>query len=178
MADLLTPAEYVWLTALGEADPTEASLIIHTTIDVLQMVLPTEVELPPPSPEILPLTCAHAGEMVALTDVAFPGFFRPRTCEMGDYFGVYSPRNELIAMGGERLIFPGYSEISGLCTDPDYRGKGHAARILWYLAGLQRSRDVVPWLHVTATNLNAVSLYLKLGFQTIRSIKLHKIARA
>jgi hypothetical protein len=41
--------------------------------------------------------------MVALTTLAFPGFFRSRTCEMGSYYGVRSSSGELIAMGGERL---------------------------------------------------------------------------
>ncbi len=172
---LLARDEYVWIAALGAADPHAAGLIIETTIDVLQMALPAVIPAPPSHPAIVSLTCAHAAEMVALTDIAFPGFFRPRTCEMGDYFGIYSPDHQLVAMGGERLIFPGYSEISGLCTHPDHRGKGHATDLLWQVAMQQRSRAVVPWLHVSATNQKAVDLYLKLGLQTIRSIKLHKL---
>jgi len=177
LRSLLVPEEYVWVAALDEADPSDAGLAIETTIDVLQMVLPPEVELPPPNPAIVPLDCSRAPEMVALTDIAFPGFFRPRTCEMGDYFGIYS-QDRLIAMGGERLVFPGYSEMSGICTHPGHRGQGHAAQMLWHLARLDRSRGIVPWLHVTATNDPAVSLYLKLGFETIRSIKLYKLTLA
>jgi GNAT superfamily N-acetyltransferase len=176
LRSLLTADEYVWATALGEANPTVAELKIDTTIDVLQMVFPSSVELPPPYPSIVPLTCANAAEMVSLTDVAFPGFFRPRTCEMGSYFGIRSAEtNELIAMGGERIVFPGYSEMSGLCTHPDHRGKGYAAHLIWHLARLHRAQGIVSWLHVTATNSTAVNLYLKLGFQTVRSIKLHKL---
>ena len=175
---LLAPDEYVWLAALGEASPASAHLTVETTIDVLQMVLPAKIDVPPPNPTILPLTCAHAADMVALTDIAFPGFFRPRTCEMGDYFGIRSPEtNQLIAMGGERLVFPCYSEISGLCTHPDHRGHRHAAHLIWHLVRLQRSRGIIPWLHVTATNLTAVNLYLKLGFETVRSIKLYKLSQ-
>lgn len=174
---LLTPDEYVWIAAIGEADPAVASLILQASIDVLQMVLPPHIELPPADPKILTLNCTHSAEMVALTAIAFPGFFRPRTCEMGSYFGIYS-EGHLIAMGGERLVFPGYSEISGICTHVNHRGQGHAARILWHLARLDRERGVIPWLHVTATNRNAVNLYLKLGFETVRSIKLHKLAIA
>jgi GNAT superfamily N-acetyltransferase len=176
LRSLLAPAEYVWATALGEADCAAAQLAVETTIDVLQMILPPEIELPPPYPGILPLDCTHAPEMVALTDIAFPGFFRPRTCEMGSYFGIRSAEtDELIAMGGERLVFPGHSELSGLCTHPDHRGKGFAAHLLWHLARHHRPQGTVSWLHVTATNTTAVNLYLKLGFQTVRSIKLHKL---
>jgi len=113
--------------------------------------------------------------MVALTEIAFPGFFRPRTCEMGDYFGISCDQN-LISMGGERLRFPGYSELSGICTHPAHRGQGHAARMLFHLARLERSRGVMPWLHVTATNHTAVDLYLRLGFETVRSIRLSKLS--
>jgi hypothetical protein len=174
---LLSLDEFVWAAALGEADPTAAGLTVETTIDVLQMILPAEVELPPPNPAIVPLDCIQAPEMVALTDIAFPGFFRPRTCEMGDYFGIYL-NSELIAMAGERLRFPGYSEMSGICTHPSHRGHGHAAQMLWHLARHDRSRGIVPWLHVTATNQPAVNLYRKQGFETVRSIKLHKLLAA
>lgn len=175
---LLTSDEYVWVAAIGEADVTSADLNLKTTIDVLQMVLPPHIEIPAPDPAIRPLNCCHASEMVALTDIAFPGFFRPRTCEMGEYFGIYSREDQLIAMGGERLAFPGYSEISGICTHPAYRGQGNAARILWHVARFDRERGIVPWLHVTSTNQSAVNLYRKLGFETIRSIKLHKLTRS
>jgi len=113
--------------------------------------------------------------MIALTEIAFPGFFRARTCEMGDYFGIYSD-DQLVSMGGERLRFPGYSELSGICTHPACRGQGHAARMLFHLARLERSRGVVPWLHVTATNHTAVDLYLRLGFETVRSIRLSQLS--
>jgi len=173
---LLVPDEFVWVAALGDARPGDAGLNLIATIDVLQMVLPAKVELPPPDPSVVPLTCLNAKEMVALTEIAFPGFFRPRTCEMGDYFGIDS-ENQLVAMGGERLRFPGYSELSGICTHPGHRGKGHAARMLLHLARWLRSREIVPWLHVTATNRNAVDLYLRLGFETVRTVKLNQLAQ-
>jgi ribosomal protein S18 acetylase RimI-like enzyme len=48
--------------------------------------------------------------------------------------------------------------------------------MLFHLARLERSRNIVPWLHVTATNRNAVELYLRLGFATVRSIRLSKLS--
>jgi ribosomal protein S18 acetylase RimI-like enzyme len=176
LCSLLVPDEFVWVAALGEASPAQAGLAVLGTIDVLQMVLPPDLELPAPDPEVRSLDCSDAPEMVTLTNIAFPGFFRPRTCEMGDYFGIDSDK-QLIAMGGERLRFPGYAELSGICTHPAHRGRGHAARMLFHLAGTLRSREIVPWLHVTATNRNAVDLYLRLGFETVRSIRLSQLAR-
>ncbi len=132
--------------------------------------------LPDPSIEIARLSGANAGEMVALTDLAFPGFFRRRTCEMGSYYGVRSD-DELIAMGGERLMLEGYSEISGVCTHPAHRGKGLAASLIWRLVRDHRRAGLVSWLHVGAANRHAFDLYLRLGFEVVRTVTLHRVGR-
>jgi acetyltransferase (GNAT) family protein len=128
---LLAPGESVWL--IGESYPYVPEIRFEETLECLQMLLPEEVAPPDPTIEIAILSAANAAEMVALTDLAFPGFFRRRTCEMGSYYGVRSNR-ELIAMGGERLMLEGYSEISGICTHPAHRGNGLAASLIWRLA--------------------------------------------
>jgi predicted GNAT family acetyltransferase len=140
------------------------------------MVLPEQIMPLLPSPDIVPLSAVNAQEMVALTDIAFPGFFRSRTCEMGSYYGVRS-KGELIAMGGERLTLDGYPEISGICTHPAHRGKGHAANLIWHLAGNHRREGLVSWLHVSAENHHAIELYLRMGFTVARKVKLHRLCR-
>ena len=140
------------------------------------MVLPEDVTPPSPAPGIVPLSSANAPEMVALTDLAFPGFFRSRTCEMGSYYGVRS-NGELIAMGGERITLDGYPEISGVCTHPAYRGKGYAANLIWHLVRNHRREGLVSWLHVSAENHHAIELYLRLGFTVARKVKLHRLCR-
>jgi GNAT superfamily N-acetyltransferase len=171
---LLAPGEFVWL--IGESYPSIPELSCEGTLECLQMVLPEDVAPPGPTPEIVPLSDANAPEMVALTDLAFPGFFRSRTCEMGSYYGVRSDR-ELIAMGGERLMLDGYPEISGICTHPADRGKGHAANLIWHLARNHRREGLVSWLHVSAENHKAVELYLRMGFTVARKVKLHRLCR-
>jgi GNAT superfamily N-acetyltransferase len=171
---LLAPGEYVWL--MGESYPSIPELSCEGTLECLQMVLPEDVAPPGPTPDIVPLSDANAPEMVALTDLAFPGFFRSRTCEMGSYYGVRSDR-ELIAMGGERLMLDGYPEISGICTHPAHRGKGHAANLIWHLARNHRREGLVSWLHVGAENRKAVELYLRMGFTVARKVKLHRLCR-
>jgi predicted GNAT family acetyltransferase len=128
--------------------------------------------------EIVKLTDANAGEMVALTTLAFPGFFRQRTCEMGSYYGVRSPSGELIAMGGERLKLDGFTEISAMCTHPSFRGRGLAATIIWQVVREHRKEGVVSWLHVASANRRAAELYLRIGFEEIREVTLHRISRA
>jgi GNAT superfamily N-acetyltransferase len=170
---LLVPGERVWL--IGEGDPTR-EFICDKTLECFQMLLPDDVMAPEPAFEIVPLSCADAPAMVALTDLAFPGFFRIRTCEMGTYYGIRSG-DELIAMGGERMKLDGYTEISGVCTHPAHRGKGYAASLIWHLAQKHRREGVVPWLHVSATNQHAIELYLRLGFTVSHTVKVHRIRR-
>jgi ribosomal protein S18 acetylase RimI-like enzyme len=171
---LLAPGEYVWL--IGESYPSVPKLSCVGNLECLQMVLPEDVTPPSPAHAIVPLSSTNAPEMVALTDLAFPGFFRSRTCEMGSYYGVRS-NGELIAMGGERITLDGYPEISGVCTHPAHRGKGYAANLIWHLVRNHRREALVSWLHVSAENHHAIELYLRLGFTVPRKVKLHRLCR-
>jgi predicted GNAT family acetyltransferase len=146
-------------------------------LECLQMVLPDGVCAPNTETEIVKLSDANADEMVALTTRAFPGFFRQRTCEMGSYYGVRSPSGELIAMGGERLKLDGFTEISGVCTHPAFRGRGLAAAIIWQVVREHRKEGVVSWLHVASANWRAAQLYLRMGFEVIRKVMLHRVSR-
>lgn len=174
LRSLLEPAEYVWL--IGESYPSVTGLSCVENLTCLQMVLPEEVTPPAPASGIVPLVNENAPEMVALTTLAFPGFFRNRTSEMGSYYGVRSG-GELIAMGGERITLDGYPEISGICTHPAHRGKGHAASLIWHLARKHRREGFVSWLHVSTKNQHAIDLYLRMGFAIARQVKLHRLAR-
>jgi predicted GNAT family acetyltransferase len=171
---LLMPVESVWI--IGESYPQPAKLAFEQTLVCLQMVLPAKIAPPKQTIEILPLSNDHAPEMVALTDLAFPGFFRARTCEMGSYFGIRS-NGRLIAMGGERLTLDGYPEISGICTHPDHRGKGYAENLIWHLVRNHRREGLVSWLHVSATNQRAIDLYRRMGFTEARKVTLHLVSR-
>jgi ribosomal protein S18 acetylase RimI-like enzyme len=169
---LMAIGESVWI--FEEKLPQVPGLAFETSLSMLQMVLPTDAVIPEPTGWVEPLT--DPAEMVALTDVAFPGFFRPRTCEMGDYFGIRSD-GDLISMAGERLLLDGYSEISGVCTHPAHRGQGHAATAIWEVARKHRREGVVSWLHVVAANQTALELYRSMGFATARQAMLHRVTR-
>jgi ribosomal protein S18 acetylase RimI-like enzyme len=107
-------------------------------------------------------------ELVAMTE---PGPFRPRTHELGGYVGIVGAdgagTDRLLAMAGQRLSLPGFTEISAVCTHPDARRRGYAEIVTATVAQRLLDRGVTPMLHVAHTNDNARRVYLRMGF-TIR----------
>jgi GNAT superfamily N-acetyltransferase len=115
--------------------------------------------------------------MRELTQIAFPDFFRERTAELGLYLGIYEgPR--LIAMAGERLALTGLQEISGVCTHPDFAGRGHARRLTRALLSRHRRRGVASFLHVSEANAGARRLYESMGFVVRASLLMCKVERS
>ena len=109
------------------------------------------------------MTADQVADMVALTDLVFPGFFRPRTLEMGSYIGIYDGKR-LAAMAGERMRLDGYQELSAVCTHPDYTGRGYAQRLLGVLCNSAFDRGFTPFLHVYADNARAIGVYRRMSF--------------
>jgi ribosomal protein S18 acetylase RimI-like enzyme len=173
---LLAPGEAIWLFGTGQ--PSVAGLDVTDRMVCPQMALPAAIEPPEPVAGIAVLGEANAHEMVALTDLAFPGFFQPRTYAMGSYYGVRSASGELIAMGGERMKLDGYSEISTVCTHPSFRGRGLAEALIWQVVRQQRREGVQPFLHVGKANTRAIALYQRLGFVIRREITITRVVRA
>jgi ribosomal protein S18 acetylase RimI-like enzyme len=135
--------------------------------DVVQMM---DVSLAPePFPEAVVLGAADVPEMLDLVERTRPGPFLPRTVELGTYLGVRRG-GRLVAMAGERMRPPGWTEISAVCTDPDFRGQGLARRLVLALAAGIKERGETPFLHAAATNTVAVRLYESLGFALRRKI--------
>lgn len=175
LATLVAPGESVWVFG-EESLPGIPELQRGRSLPCLQMVFPRDAALPEGADAIEPLSLADTDAMLVLIGLAYPGFFRRRTPEMGRYFGIWQD-GRLVAMGGERFRMPGYAEISGLCTHPEHRGKGHAARLLGHVARLHRTEDVVSFLHVSTSNRNAIALYERLGMEAARSLAIHDMHR-
>ena len=114
--------------------------------------------------EAAELTAADAPEMLALAQLTKPGPFGLRTRELGTYLGLRR-ESRLVAMAGERLRVPGFTEISAVCTQPDYLGRGYAAALMITLMERIHGRDEVPFLHVREDNTRAIALYERLGFR-------------
>ena len=119
--------------------------------------------------EFSTLGAADSPEMVALAQLTKPGPFGPRTYELGTYLGIRNGEDTssgtLVAMAGERLRVPGFTEISAVCTHPSRLGHGYAALLMTELMRRIVARGEQPFLHVRADNTRAVELYRRLGFK-------------
>ncbi|MFC5907577.1 GNAT family N-acetyltransferase [Streptacidiphilus monticola] len=116
-----------------------------------------------PAPEAVRLGLDDVPEVLDLIARTRPGPFLPRTVELGTYLGIRRG-GRLVAMAGERLRPPGWTEISAVCTDPDHRGQGLATRLVRAVAAGIRERGDTPFLHASAANTTAIRLYESIGF--------------
>ncbi|MGW1934272.1 GNAT family N-acetyltransferase, partial [Streptomyces sp. NPDC001919] len=92
-----------------------------------QMIRPEGADALSPGAEadgpVVELGADDVPEMLELIERTRPGPFWSRTPELGTYLGIRE-RGELVAMAGERLRPPGWTEISAVCTAPEARGRG------------------------------------------------------
>jgi predicted GNAT family acetyltransferase len=68
-------------------------------------------------------------------------------------------------MAGERLRAGDLQEVSGICTHPDYQGRGLAKKLTLKLVRLQMQRGKTSFLHVISHNATAHGLYEKMGYR-------------
>ena len=128
-------------------------------------------------PPMIELTTrTHIADVLDLTSRVYPHYFRPRTVEMGRYFGIYDG-NKLAAITGERMRFDGHTELSAICTDPAYLGRGYAQRLVAMLTNDILERGDLPFLHVSHRNARAKSLYEHMGFRWRADIALTAVKR-
>ncbi|GAA5175768.1 GNAT family N-acetyltransferase [Niveibacterium umoris] len=122
------------------------------------------------------LTDEDAPEMLALAQLTEPGPFLPRTHCMGRFIGVRVD-GRLVAMAGERMRLPGYTEVSGVCTHPDARGQGLARRLSTAVGAAIQARGEQAFLHAWRSNQAAIALYESLGFEIRTEMFVAVIAR-
>jgi predicted GNAT family acetyltransferase len=119
---------------------------------------------------------ADAQEMLALATLTQPGPFFRKTHKLGDFIGVKED-GKLVAMAGERMKPTGFTEVSGVCTHPDHRGKGYAGGLMGIVAQKILTRGEIPFLHVYADNAGAIALYETLGFRLRATMHFTLISR-
>jgi len=161
LADLVEPGEHVYRMQVAKII-IPPGLVATNTAPGVQMV----GSRPIPAPErggIEDLSAADAPAMLVLATLTEPGPFLPRTHLMGPFLGIKID-GRLVAMAGERMSAPGYTEVSGVCTHPDFRGKGFARKLSAAVAARIFARGQTPFLHAWKENHAAIRLYESLGF--------------
>jgi len=172
-ADLVAPGELVCF--VGLAPPLSSAWRVEQSAPIAQMICRSRLEAVD-GPEVIPFTQTRLADMLALTALVYPHYFRPRTNEMGRYFGIYDG-NTLAAMAGERMHFDGHQEISAVCTHPDYVGRGYARRLIAMLTNDILDRGSLPFLHFSHGNVRAKELYERIGFTFRADVPLLVVTR-
>ncbi|TIT25768.1 MAG: GNAT family N-acetyltransferase, partial [Mesorhizobium sp.] len=159
------------LDALGRLiPPLESSIVVQadaivlpaalsaiSTASLVQMIAEQPVQAVSDE-RIQRLTQHDAAEMLALAVLTRPGPFTLEALSLGDFWGVKID-GRLAAMAGERMKQPGYTELSGVCSHPDFRGGGLARRLSLFVANQIMTRGEIPYLHAYASNVAAIGLY-------------------
>lgn len=130
---------------------------------IAQMVRDTPLDVPDGPPTIEITSERQIADLLALTALVYPHYFRPRTIAMGRYIAIYDGER-LAAMAGERMHCEGRREISAVCTHPDYLGRGYARRLIALLTNAIVDRGEQPFLHFSHENTRAKVLYERIGF--------------
>jgi ribosomal protein S18 acetylase RimI-like enzyme len=170
---LVAPGESVYLLGVAPAVPRGWQLEAFGPL--AQMVCEqalAEVD----GPAIVELGPAHRADVLALTALVYPHYFRARTMELGRYFGIYRD-GRLAAMIGERLGTDRAREMSAICTHPDFTGRGYARRLTAMLTNDTLARGELAFLHVSNENTRAKAMYEQLGYRVRRQIPFWALRR-
>lgn len=137
-------------------------------INGVQMIGPLRAPYPK-DPRIVTLGASDADEMVSLASQTKPGPFARRTWVLGTYLGIRID-GRLVAMAGQRAVTTEHVEISAVCTDPNYTGRGFAGALVQAQIETIISQGKQPMLHAAADNVRAIALYEHLGFSLRRTV--------
>ena len=175
LAGLVSPGESVLLLQIPRI-AVPSGLVVVREAKGVQLLAPCGTAFESSGGGIAPLGDSDAPEMLALAKLTEPGPFLPRTHVMGSFLGIRID-GRLAAMVGERMRFPGYTEVSGVCTHPDFRGRGFARRLSAAVASRIQARGDQAFLHAWASNHAAISLYEGLGFELRTEVNVAELGR-
>lgn len=152
LARCCAPGEHFYCDGWSGAAPAGWQVDAESTM--FKMLWDAAIPATDEAPEAVMLGPEHASRALELATLTRPGPFGPRTIELGEYFGCFEDQR-LVAMAGERMHAGTLREISGVCTHPDFQGRGLARRLMVKLIGRQMQRNETPFLHVMRDNGSA-----------------------
>jgi ribosomal protein S18 acetylase RimI-like enzyme len=174
LAEYCEPGEHFYCDGWSGAAPTDWRVNVESTM--FKMLWEGARPNDDAALEAVPLGPEHASQALELAALTHPGPFGPRTIELGEYFGCVEGQR-LVAMAGERMCAGALREISGVCTHPDFRGRGFARRLMMKLIRRQMERDEIPFLHVMRENDRAHGLYERMGFRDYQETVVRVVSR-
>ena len=174
LAAMVQPGEIFYL--IGGLPPLPDYYTVLKELPCAQMVLQKPVPAIETNATFLPLTANDKEEMFNLINKVQPGYYEPDTYQLGNYFGIRQ-NGKLVAIAGERMQLDGLTEISAICTDPDYTGRKYAQQLIAVLCRHNLQQGITPFLHVIETNSRAIGLYEFMGFVKRRTISFWQVVR-
>jgi len=174
LAPYCEPGEHFYCGAWTGPVPTGWQL--HADMTGLQMLWDADVPAADGKFPAVPLDASHVPQMVELVELRPPGPFALRTHELGEYYGVFDG-SRLVAMAGERMEAGPLREVSGVCTHPDFQGRGLARRLIAKIVRQQIERGQIPFLHVMRDNVHARQIYERMGFRAHQEMPLRVVSR-
>ncbi len=163
--------------AIVEAEPiiVPEGLVTLSSATLVQMIAQRPSERISDR-RIEPLTETDAADMLALATLTKPGPFTLRAQSLGSFWGVKID-GRLVAMAGQRMRQTGFAELSGLCTHPDFQGRGLGTLLFRFVAGEITARGETAYLHAYTTNAPAIALYEAMGFRPRSEMNLCVVKR-
>jgi predicted GNAT family acetyltransferase len=175
LAGLVAPGDTIYMI---QADPIVLPTGLAATVTAAGVQMLAERPLEKVADQrICRLGAADAAEMLELAMLTKPGPFTLRAMDLGEFFGIRVD-GRLAAMAGERMKQTGFTELSGVCVHPDFRGRGLARLLSLFVAGRISARGETPYLHAYATNTAAIRLYEQIGFRLRTQMHVAVVQRA
>lgn len=159
---LCEPCEHLYCA--GWSGPPPLGWQVEAEATLVTMVWRAPAPLADDAVAAVRLRAEHVPQMLALVALTRPGPFGPRTIELGEYWGCFDGQ-QLVAMAGERMFAGSLREISGVCTHPDFQGRGLARGLMHALLRRELQRGETPFLHVMQDNASAYRMYQRMGFR-------------
>jgi GNAT superfamily N-acetyltransferase len=160
---------------IGDLPALPNNYITESKLLCAQMICTTAVKINTTA-VIEELCKADDAQMTSLINLVQPGYYKPGTRLMGDYYGIRN-NGQLISMTGERMRMNGFTEISAVVTHPEFTGRKYAQQLVGHTVNKNIDAGVIPFLHVAQTNERAIKIYEHLGFFQRRIIVFWKIKR-
>ena len=168
LARLVAEGTPAILFTADRVEPPVDLLRVDFERPLTQMIV-HEVRPPTGTIDVIDLGPDDVPEMLALVELTQPGPCRPRTIELGRYVGIRR-NGDLVAMAGERMKPDGFTEISAVCTHPDWQGRGFASELVSIMAEHIQVQGDTAILHTGSSNQTAISVYRNLGFELRREL--------